>query len=237
MRELSSGQRASQRHLQQRMPRPGTDRRGQEIAKRALDIVLSLAAILVAAPLLAALWLLVRLTSPGPGLFRQERLGRGMRTFALLKLRTMYIGTGDQLHRDYVASLMSGGQVQVTGPRGLLKLEIDPRTTRIGGWLRRTSLDELPQLFNVLRGDMSLVGPRPVLPWEAEMWPRAYPVYLRRFEVKPGITGLWQVSGRARLSVAESFELEADYVRRRSLGLDLLILARTLPSLLRGGTS
>jgi lipopolysaccharide/colanic/teichoic acid biosynthesis glycosyltransferase len=237
MRELSGRHHWAPHQLQQPMPRPEKDRPGQEMAKRVLDIVVSLAAILVVAPLLAVLWLLVRLTSPGPGLFRQQRLGRGMRTFTLLKLRTMYVGSSDQVHRDYVASLLTGGQAPITGPRGLLKLETDPRTTRIGAWLRRTSLDELPQLFNVLRGDMSLVGPRPVLPWEAEMWPRAYPVYLRRFEVKPGITGLWQVSGRGRLAVAESFELEADYVRLRSLGVDLLILARTLPSLMRDSAS
>jgi lipopolysaccharide/colanic/teichoic acid biosynthesis glycosyltransferase len=212
-------------------------RLGPEVAKRALDIVLSAIALLAGAPLLIALWLLVRCTSAGPGLFRQERLGLHMRRFPMLKLRTMYIGDSDQIHREYVAGLAVGDQETARGPRGLLKLETDPRITRVGAWLRRTSLDELPQLFNVLRGEMSLVGPRPALPWEAEVWPSAYPEYLRRFEVRPGMTGLWQVSGRSRLSVREWLHLDADYVRRRSFGLDLLILARTLPAMFRPGAS
>jgi lipopolysaccharide/colanic/teichoic acid biosynthesis glycosyltransferase len=197
----------------------------------------SLAAIVVLAPLLAALWLLTLWTSPGPGLFRQERLGRRMRPFTVFKLRTMYTGMSDRVHREYVAHLFASGDRPATGQRGLLKLEADPRITLVGGWLRRTSLDELPQLFNVLRGDMSLVGPRPVMLWEAEMWPASYPAYTRRFEVKPGITGLWQVSGRGLLSVRESIDLDAEYVQRRSFVLDLVILARTLPSLLRGGAA
>ena len=209
--------------------------RGGEAAKRALDILLSAAAFVVLAPLLVVLWLLVRWTSPGPGLFRQERLGRGTRPFRMLKLRSMYIGDSDQIHREYLASLLSGDQAP--GPRGLFKLETDPRVTRVGAWLRRTSLDELPQLFNVLKGDMSLVGPRPALPWEAEMWPSVYSEYPRRFEVRPGITGLWQVSGRSRLSAEETLKLDTEYVQRQSFGLDLLILARTLPALFSDGAS
>jgi lipopolysaccharide/colanic/teichoic acid biosynthesis glycosyltransferase len=210
---------------------------GYAAAKRALDIVLSLVMIVAVAPLLAMLWLLVRRSSPGAGLFRQERLGRGMRRFPMLKLRTMYTDTSDQVHREFVASLAVDGQAAVTGPRGLYKLETDPRVTPLGAWLRRTSLDELPQLFNVLKGEMSLVGPRPALAWEAELWPSAYPAYACRFEVKPGITGLWQVSGRGKLTAEESIRLDAEYVRRRGIILDLVILASTLPALLRGGTA
>ena len=210
---------------------------GYAAAKRALDIVLSLFIIVAAAPLLAVLWLLVWRTSPGPGLFRQERLGRGMRRFPMLKLRTMYTDASDQVHREFVASLAADSQASVTGPRGLYKLETDPRVTPLGAWLRRTSLDELPQLFNVLRGEMSLVGPRPALPWEAEVWPSAYPAYSCRFEVKPGITGLWQVSGRGKLTAEESIQLDAEYVRRSGMILDLVILVRTLPALLRGGAA
>jgi lipopolysaccharide/colanic/teichoic acid biosynthesis glycosyltransferase len=209
-------------------------RSGEEVAKRVLDIVVSVTALVVLAPLLAALWLLVRATSPGPGFFRQQRLGRGMRPFSMLKLRSMYTGNNDQIHREYVAGLLSG--VQRPGRRGLFKLEADPRVTPVGAWLRRTSLDELPQLFNVLSGNMSLVGPRPTLPWEAELWPSTYPEYLRRFEVKPGVTGIWQVSGRSRLSVEESLRLDTEYVERHSMGLDLVILARTLPALFRDGS-
>jgi lipopolysaccharide/colanic/teichoic acid biosynthesis glycosyltransferase len=206
-----------------------------DAAKRALDIVLSAAALVVLAPLLAVLWLLVRLTSPGPGFFRQERLGRGMQPFSMLKLRSMYTGDSDRIHREYIARLVAGDQEP--GPRGLLKLEADPRITRVGVWLRRTSLDELPQLFNVLRGDMSLVGPRPALEWEAEMWLEAYSEYPRRFEVRPGVTGLWQVSGRSRLSVEETLKLDTEYVQRYGFGLDLLILARTVPALFSDGAS
>jgi lipopolysaccharide/colanic/teichoic acid biosynthesis glycosyltransferase len=210
---------------------------GREAAIRALDIAVSLVAVLALAPLLAVLWLLVRSTSPGPGLFRQERLGRNLRRFPMLKLRTMYVHESDQVHRDYVAGLLSSDQGPAREPRGLFKLETDPRITPVGAWLRRTSLDELPQLFNVLRGGMSLVGPRPALPWEAEMWPSVYPEYKRRFEVRPGMTGLWQVSGRSKLSVERWLELDSEYVRRRSFGLNLVILARTLPALFRGGAS
>jgi len=195
----------------------------------------SLILVLAVAPLLAVLWLLVRATSPGPGLFRQQRLGRNLRQFSLLKLRTMYVRESDQIHRDYVAGLVSGDHWP--GPRGLFKLEADPRITPVGAWLRRTSLDELPQLFNVLKRDMSLVGPRPALPWEAEMWPSVYPEYKRRFDVRPGMTGLWQVSGRSKLPAQECLRLDAEYVQRRSFGLDLVILARTLPALFRGGAS
>jgi lipopolysaccharide/colanic/teichoic acid biosynthesis glycosyltransferase len=232
MTELSANyQRARHR------PRSSAPGLGYEAAKRTLDVVASLVLIAAVAPLLAVLWLLVRRTSPGPGLFRQERLGRGMRLFPVLKLRTMYADTGDQVHREYVASLASGVQAPLTGPRGLYKLEADPRITPLGAWLRRSSLDELPQLFNMLKGQMSLVGPRPALPWEAELWPQAYPVYSRRFEVKPGITGLWQVSGRGRLTAAETIRLDAEYVGRRTIILDLAILVRTLPALLRGGAA
>ncbi len=232
MTELSESRRQRQRSREEPDPGPG-----YEAAKRALDIVVSAAAIVAVAPLLVVLWLLTRWTSAGPGLFRQQRLGRRMRPFTLFKLRTMYSGSSDDVHRKFVAALFSGDGEPVAGRNGLFKLQADPRVTPVGAWLRRTSLDELPQLFNVLRGEMSLVGPRPVLPWEAEMWPLTYSAYSRRFEVKPGITGLWQVSGRGRLSAKESIDLDAEYVQRRSFAFDLLILARTMPALLRGGAA
>jgi lipopolysaccharide/colanic/teichoic acid biosynthesis glycosyltransferase len=232
MTNLSERWRAPRRDTEAPAARPGL-----EAAKRALDVGVSMVGLLVLAPLLVALWLLVRSTSAGPGLFRQERLGRDMRRFYMLKLRTMYVAGSDQLHRDYVAGLLADGQEAAAGPRGLFKLETDPRITRLGAWLRRTSLDELPQLFNVLKGEMSLVGPRPALQYEAEMWSSVHPEYKRRFEVRPGMTGLWQVSGRSRLSVREWLHLDADYVRRRTFVLDLVILARTLPALFKSGAS
>jgi lipopolysaccharide/colanic/teichoic acid biosynthesis glycosyltransferase len=207
MTDLSE-RRLARQHRQQPTPGPGG-----EAAKRALDIVLSAAALVVLAPLLMALWLLVRSTSHGPGLFRQERLGRGSRPFPMLKLCTMYVCDSDQIHREHIRGLVTGDLG--LGPRGLLKVDADPRITPLGAWLRRTSLDELPQLFNVLKGDLSLVGPRPVLPWEAAMWPSVYPEYVRRFEIRPGITGLWQVSGRSKLPAGKWLELDTEYVRRR----------------------
>jgi lipopolysaccharide/colanic/teichoic acid biosynthesis glycosyltransferase len=209
-----------------------TRRVGQDAVKRVLDVVGSLAGMVALSPLLVALWCMVRWTSAGPAFFRQERLGRSKRTFMLMKFRTMYINNDDQIHRQYVTSLLSEDEAPTGGERGLYKLETDPRITKVGASLRRFSLDELPQLFNVLKGEMSLVGPRPVLDWEAEMFRESDH---QRFEVKPGITGLWQVSGRSRLSYREQLELDVEYVRRRSFALDLAILAGTIPALFRDG--
>jgi lipopolysaccharide/colanic/teichoic acid biosynthesis glycosyltransferase len=208
-------------------------RLGPDLAKRAMDLAVAIILIVILAPVLAILILLVRSTSAGPALFRQQRLGRDQRPFTMLKLRTMHVGRDDRIHREYVTSLLSGGSDAVASPgNGLYKLQADPRVTRIGAWLRRTSLDELPQLCNVLRGEMSLVGPRPVLPWEAEMFGEQYQ---RRFAVRPGLTGLWQVSGRSRLSMGKALELDVEYVARRSFRYDLMILIRTVPAVLRGG--
>jgi lipopolysaccharide/colanic/teichoic acid biosynthesis glycosyltransferase len=198
--------------------------------KRLLDVILCAVGLLVLFPVLVGIALAVRLTSRGPALFRQERLGLGARPFTCLKFRTMYVDAPDALHREYVTRLLTEAAPPSGGIGGLFKLEHDPRVTPIGRWLRRTSLDELPQLVNVLRGDMSLVGPRPALAWETELY---RPEEHRRFEVLPGITGLWQVSGRSRLSMREALALDVEYVRRRSLTLDLWILARTIPTVLR----
>lgn len=206
----------------------------QETAKRTVDIVLSLALLIIVAPCLLLLGCLVRLTSPGPALFRQQRLGRDRRPFTMLKLRTMRVDNDDRIHRDYVASLLSADGKATQAGNGLFKLDGDPRVTRLGAWLRRTSVDELPQLVNVLRGEMSLVGPRPVLPWEARLFGERYQ---QRFAVKPGLTGLWQVSGRSRVAMPEALELDVAYVARRSFVFDVVILARTLPALFRGGAS
>jgi lipopolysaccharide/colanic/teichoic acid biosynthesis glycosyltransferase len=144
----------------------------------------------------------------------------------------MYTGNDDRIHRDYVTHLLSADQTAPAGNSGLFKLDADPRKTPLGKWLRRTSLDELPQLFNVLHGEMSLVGPRPVLSWEAQMFDETYQP---RFTVKPGITGLWQVNGRSRLSMRKALEFDVEYVVRRSFTLDLAILLRTVPALFGGG--
>jgi lipopolysaccharide/colanic/teichoic acid biosynthesis glycosyltransferase len=205
--------------------------RGQEAAKRLIDVSLSLALLIIVAPVLLLLWCLVRLTSHGPAFFRQQRVGRDMRSFTMLKLRTMYSDCHDEVHRDYVTRMLLADESAGVEENGLFKLDGDPRVTRLGAWLRRTSLDELPQLLNVLRGDMSLIGPRPALPWEAELFGERYQ---RRFLVKPGISGLWQVSGRSRLTMREALELDIEYVDRYSLALDLIIILRTVPAILGG---
>jgi lipopolysaccharide/colanic/teichoic acid biosynthesis glycosyltransferase len=170
-------------------------------------------------------------TSRGPALFRQERVGRGERRFRIYKFRTMRVDNSDAIHREYVTDMLSGHAVP-QGQETVYKLADDPRITRVGGFLRRTSLDELPQLLNVIGGSMSLIGPRPVLPWEAELFD---PRYHARFAVKPGITGLWQVSGRNTLTMNEALELDVDYIERRSFRLDISILLRTIPAILDGG--
>jgi lipopolysaccharide/colanic/teichoic acid biosynthesis glycosyltransferase len=208
--------------------------RGRDGVKRTLDVVLASVLIVISSPLLLLLWCLVRSTSAGPALFRQERLGRDMRPFTMLKLRSMYAGNDDRMHRAYVTRMLSADEKALARNGALFKLVDDPRVTPLGAWLRRTSLDELPQLINVLRGEMSLVGPRPMLPWEVRQLARPY---WPRFTVKPGITGLWQVSGRSRLSMRRALELDVEYTRRRSVVLDLSILARTVPALFRGGAS
>jgi len=199
------------------------------LAKRLLDLTVALPCLLVAAPLLLAVAVAIRLTSPGPALFRQARLGRDRRPFTLCKFRTMYTGCPDDVHREYVTKLLTDEAPPDGGKNGVFKLDGDARITPLGRLLRRTSIDELPQLLNVIRGDMSLVGPRPALAWEAEMFGADY---AGRFAVPPGLTGLWQVSGRNALTMKQGLDLDIEYVRRQSLALDLWILTKTVPVVL-----
>jgi len=198
-------------------------------AKRALDVAGALVLLLLAAPVMLSAALAVVLTSRGGVLFRQDRVGVHGRRFRVLKFRTMAAHCPEDAHRAYVTAMMSGALAPTDG---IYKLRADPRVTRVGALLRRASIDELPQLLNVLRGDMSLVGPRPPLPWEVEM----FPVWAAsRFVVLPGLTGLWQVSGRNHLTMLDGLRLDVEYVVDCALWLDLRILARTLPALLNGG--
>ena len=206
----------------------------EEAVKRALDVTIASALFVVAGPVLLFLCCLVRLTSAGPAFFRQERVGRDMRPFTMLKMRSMYIRNDDRAHRAYVSDMLSAEKDAPAANGELFKLVGDPRVTPLGAWLRRTSLDELPQLINVLRGEMSLVGPRPMLPWEAELLAESY---RPRFTVKPGMTGLWQVSGRSQLSMRAALELDVEYARHPTVLVNLSILARTVPALFRGGAS
>jgi lipopolysaccharide/colanic/teichoic acid biosynthesis glycosyltransferase len=196
--------------------------------KRLFDLVVASVCLLLLVPALLVVALLIRATTPGPALFRQTRLGRYGRPFVLYKFRTMYTDCADDIHRDYVRKLFAQDEAPVGGLRGLYKLEADPRVTPVGRLLRRTSIDELPQLLNVIRGDMSLVGPRPALAWEAELFGPAH----QRFLVPPGVTGLWQVSGRNRLTMRQGLVLDIEYVQRQTFALDLAILFKTLPAVL-----
>jgi lipopolysaccharide/colanic/teichoic acid biosynthesis glycosyltransferase len=197
-----------------------------EGSRRLLDIVVAGGLLLALAPLFALIALVIRLDTRGPALFRQRRVGCGLREFTMLKFRTMYSEADATPHREYVQALI-GGDGCAHGR--LYKLSVDDRVTRAGRFLRSWSLDELPQLLNVLRGEMALVGPRPVIPYEVEMYPEDY---LRRFDVKPGLTGLWQVSGRNERTYEEMVRFDLEYARDASLLLDLRILVRTVPVVL-----
>jgi lipopolysaccharide/colanic/teichoic acid biosynthesis glycosyltransferase len=209
--------------------RPGLGATLGELVWRALELVLCAVMLVLLLPLLAVIALAIKLDSPGPVLFRQERLGRGRKPFTLNKFRTMRNGADHERHRKFVVGLIAGEvpDAHEDGPR--FKLAHDERVTRVGRVLRRTSLDELPQLWNVLGGEMSLVGPRPPIAYEVEHYPAHW---LERFAVKPGITGLWQVSGRAELTLDEMVALDIQYIHGRSLRSNVAILLRTVPVVL-----
>ncbi len=201
-------------------------RRGfTQAAYRALDLVIATSALLICLPILLVACLVICLDSPGFPIFSQRRIGRDKRTFTVHKLRTMHAGASGDVHRQYITQLVTGVErAHSIDGQDLYKLVADTRVTRVGRLLRRSSLDELPQLFNVIRGHMSVVGPRPVIPYEVELYPDDY---LRRFSVKPGLTGLWQVSGRNERTYHEMVALDITWVERRSIRLYLSIVART----------
>jgi lipopolysaccharide/colanic/teichoic acid biosynthesis glycosyltransferase len=188
--------------------------------KRLLDILGAVIGLILSSPLLLLAAILVKLESRGPVIYRSVRIGRGARPFTFLKLRSMVDGA--EQHRHKLSHLN-----EADGP--VFKISADPRVTRIGRLLRRTSIDEIPQLWNVLRGEMSLVGPRPPIAEEVVQYE---PWQLRRLDVVPGITCLWQISGRSRIGFQEWMRLDLEYIRHRSLRLDLKILVRTIPAVL-----
>lgn len=202
--------------------------------KRGMDIVGSLLLLAILSPVFFVIAAAIKLTSRGPVLFRQQRIGEHGTPFIFLKFRSMYVNNDASQHREYVRKLIAGKADKQTNGEGdgIFKLTNDPRITPVGNFLRRTSLDELPQFCNVLRGDMSLVGPRPALPYEVE----AYATWHRRrlLEAKPGITGLWQVQGRSRVGFDEMVRLDLRYARNCSPWLDLKILARTPRAVIAG---
>jgi lipopolysaccharide/colanic/teichoic acid biosynthesis glycosyltransferase len=208
-------------------------------SKRAIDIIAAFIALVLLSPLMLLIALLIRLDSPGPALFVQKRVGgkREVRDgkviwkknlFPCYKYRSMVQKADHSIHREYIKALIESDGCGQTGPlngnEGIKKLTCDTRITRVGRILRRSSLDELPQFLNVLVGDMSLVGPRPAIPYEVEMYK---PWYHRRLDAKPGITGLWQVSGRSTLGFDEMMNLDVIYVEEQSLKMDLKIIMKT----------
>ena len=204
----------------------------RDAAKRGFDILSSLGLLVLFAPVLLWVYTAVKWTSPGPALFRQIRVGRRGEMFTMLKFRTMYVDAGHGIHQDYVNWFITSSGRQPRTGNEVFKLTNDPRITPAGRFLRKTSLDELPQFWNVLRGDMSLVGPRPPLPFEVE---RYQPWHRRRvLEAKPGVTGLWQVEGRSRTTFDEMVRLDLRYARTHSLWSDIRILAATPRAMLSG---
>jgi exopolysaccharide biosynthesis polyprenyl glycosylphosphotransferase len=203
-------------------------RRASSALKRTMDVIGSMIALILASPLFFVIAIAIKATSKGPIFFRQRRIGEHGQPFVFLKFRSMYVGNDAGIHKEYVRQLIAGKaerQPSNDNGNGVFKLTRDPRITKVGSFLRRTSLDELPQFINVLKGEMSLVGPRPPVPYEVE----AYDLWHRRrlLEAKPGITGLWQISGRSRVTFDEMVRLDLRYAQAWSPWMDIQILLRT----------
>ncbi len=195
--------------------------------KRLIDMTVSLLMIVVLLPLFLLIALAIKCSSPGPVFFRQQRIGDKGKVFTFLKFRSMYVNNDDSIHRRYVTSLIRG---EVSESDGVFKITDDPRVTVVGRILRKSSLDELPQFFNVLKGDMALVGPRPPIPYELAAY---QPWHFRRFmECKPGITGLWQVEGRSQTTFDGMVRMDIRYSRAQSILGDLKLLLKTPAALL-----
>ncbi len=211
-----------------------TEPHGLQVAlKRGMDILGSLVGLILFSPVMVVTAIAIKMTSPGPIIFKQSRIGRKGSRFQFYKFRSMYWNIDDRLHREYVTSLIKGDLDKIDqgdGENRLFKMKSDPRVTGFGKIIRKTSIDELPQFFNVLKGEMSLVGPRPPVPYEVEKYE---PWHLRRIlEVKPGVTGLWQVSGRSKTSFEEMVRLDLRYIQNWSFWLDLKILLKTAGALI-----
>nr|MBC7246063.1 sugar transferase [Chloroflexota bacterium] len=206
-------------------------RRLYALTKRAFDLFSAALLLLLLLPLMCVIALVIKATSPGPSILVQERVGKGGKVFAFYKFRSMYNNSNNSEDERYARDYINGNH-RVAAPRGgVFKPANDHRITPVGRLLRKTSLDELPQLFNVLKGDMSLVGPRPSMPYEVDVYK---PWHFRRLEVLPGITGLAQIKGRSSLTFKEIVSIDIEYIERRSLRLDLEILLKTLPVVLSG---
>lgn len=205
------------------LSKPSFSRQATSFMKKLMDITGSLFALLIFSPIFLVIAAAVKLTSEGPVFFKQERMGLNGKTFTFLKFRSMYTNNDPSRHKDYIKKLIGEGK-EANSP-GVYKLSNDPRITPLGSFIRKTSIDELPQFINVLMGDMSLVGPRPPIPYECEI----YDIWHRRrlLSVKPGITGLWQVTGRSSTTFDEMVRLDLKYVNEWSLWLDIKLLLKT----------
>lgn len=226
------------RDLQPYMAGEPMDRRDRAYPlKRVLDVLGALAALCLLAPLMLVVAVAVGLSSRGPVIFKQTRVGKGGVPFSFYKFRSMRTNADDSIHRDFVANLIKSGEAAAPaapadGAPATFKIKADPRVTSVGRLIRKTSIDELPQLFNVLKGDMSLVGPRPPIPYEAATY---QPWHLRRLvSIKPGMTGIWQVEGRSRVPFNEMVRMDLRYIRECSLALDIRLLLKTVLVVLRG---
>jgi exopolysaccharide biosynthesis polyprenyl glycosylphosphotransferase len=198
-----------------------------ELIKRGFDILVSWTLLVLGVPIFLIIALLIKLTSKGPVIYKQVRLGKDGKPFNFYKFRSMYVNSNPEIHKNYVVELIKNKKKY----KGVYKIKDDPRVTPVGRVLRKFSLDELPQFFNVLRGEMSIVGPRPPLPYEVEHykdWQK------KRLHVKPGITGLWQVSGRTLLPFDEMVKLDIEYIKRQSFALDFVIFLKTIPVIFNG---
>ncbi len=215
----SSSQASAHAAIRYALPQTGTSR-ADAAARRALDLAVSAIALLLLLPLFALIALAIRLDSHGPVLFIQRRVGKDGREFPVFKFRSMFTDAEQRL------DILLGANER-NGP--VFKMRQDPRVTRVGRILRKCSFDELPQLINILRGEMSLVGPRPALPREVALYS---PEQHLRLSVTPGLTGLWQVSGRANLTFEQAMDLDLEYIRRQSFALNVVLIARTVPAVL-----
>ena len=213
--------------------RPGNRRRSLLVVKQMIDVAVSALVLLLCSPLFLAIALAIKLTSKGPVFFRQQRVGQFGKCFTFLKFRSMHVDNDHSVHKAFVTKMINRDvEFEAVQKNGVYKLTDDKRITRVGRFLRRTSLDELPQLLNVLRGEMSLVGPRPAIPYELA----AYQTWHRRrmLEAKPGITGLWQIAGRGRVRFEEMVRMDLRYAASWSPWLDIKILLRTPLAVIRG---
>ena len=204
------------------------------LIKRTIDIVLSVLVIVLGFPFFAAIALIIKATSPGPVFFKQTRIGKNGRSFVMYKFRTMREGIDDSVHREFTQNFIKGNgaysELDASGAK-IYKLTNDARVTGVGAFLRKVSLDELPQFINILRGEMAIVGPRPPLPYEYECYEEWHK---RRVTVKPGLTGLWQVQGRSSVPFDQMVRLDIHYIENWSLLMDLKIMLLTIPVMLAG---